>query len=78
MYYIQSEQINPVDLPGNVFGYNHMKKNQICRFALLPAFASKLNPDAPTFEINGHEASVWYQDDELRIVWTNSLIKPIW
>ena len=79
MSYIYCEQINPLDLSGDVFGYNHMEKSQICRFELLiPAYASKLHPNAPTFKINGHEAPVWYQYDEWHIIWTNWPVKPIW
>ena len=54
------------------------KKVKFVNFAFLPVYAPKLHPDAPTFKINGHEASVWYQYDELDIVWTNWPIKPIW
>ena len=39
-------------------------------FSCLLIYAPKL-PDALTFELNGHEASVWYQYDELHIMWTN-------
>ena len=47
-----------------------MAKNGHLYDARLPVYfyAPKLHPDAPTFEINGHEASVIYQYDELHIV----------
>ena len=50
MNYIQCEQIDPLNLSGNVFGNNHN--------------SPKLHPDAPTSEINGHEVSLLYQYDE--------------
>ena len=34
------------------------KKLEFVNFCFLPVYASKLHPDATTFEINGHEASV--------------------
>ena len=44
-----------------------------------PVYATKLhNTVTSSFEINGHEASVWYQYDALHIVWTNWPINPIW
>ena len=46
-------------------------KSQICRFMFVTVYITKLQPDAQTFEINGHEASVWYHYNELRSVWTN-------
>ena len=61
MNYIVCEQIDPYDLSGNLFGYNHKEKNKFVDFRLL-------TQDALTFEINGHEASVWYQYDELHIM----------
>ena len=48
--------MDPYNLSGNVFGYNHKEKNRICRSLLV--YTPKLHPDALTFEINGHEASV--------------------
>ena len=33
-------------------------KSQICRFMFVTVYITKLQPDAPTFEINGHEAFV--------------------
>ena len=47
------------------------KKSNMSIFACLLIYAPKLHPVALTFEINGHEASVWYQYDELHIMWTN-------
>ena len=52
------EQIDPYNLYGDVLGYNHDEKTQICRFAIAFQLMLKLLPDAQTFEINGHEASV--------------------
>ena len=46
-------------------------KSQICRFMLVTVYITKLQPNAPTFEINCHEASVWSHHDVLRNVWTN-------
>ena len=31
---IKCVQIDPYNLSGNVFGYNHKQKNQICQFML--------------------------------------------
>ena len=56
--YIWCEQIDRYNLFGNVFGYNREEKTQICRFLFAAVYAPKLHPNAPTFEINGHEASV--------------------
>ena len=59
MNHIYCEQIDPYNLPGNVFGYNHKeKKSNLSIFACLLIYAPKLHPDALTFELNGHEASV--------------------
>ena len=68
----------PKNLSGSVFGYNHKQKTQIWRLTLVTVYITKLQPDAPTFEINGHEASVWYHYDGSHVVWTNWPIKPIW
>ena len=46
------------------------KKTQSCRFFLLTGLC-KFHQDVPTFKINGHEASVWYQYHELHVMWTN-------
>ena len=35
MSYIEREQMNPINLSGNVFVYNHKEKSLICRFCLL-------------------------------------------
>ena len=35
-----------------------------------------LDPDVPTFEINGHEASVFYHNDDIHIFSTNRHILP--
>ena len=45
-----------------------IKKNSNLLIFACPVYAPKLHPDASTFEINGHEASVWYQYDVLRIM----------
>ena len=47
-----------------------IRKTQICRFLLFSFCigASHLHPYAPTLEINGHEASVYYQYDDLHII----------
>ena len=37
-------------------------------FCLLNQF---MHHDASTFEKHGHKASVWYQYDELHVVWMN-------
>ena len=42
------------------------RKSNLSIFACLVIYAPKLHPDALTFELNGHEASVWYQYDELQ------------
>ena len=47
------------------------KKSNLSIFACLQIYAPMLHPDALTFEINGHKASVWHQYDELHIMWTN-------
>ena len=53
----------PINLSGNVFGYNHREKNQFFRFLRAYTFInlSKLHQVATTFEINGREASQWYK-----------------
>ena len=68
MHYIECDQIDPYNIPGNVFGYNQLK---FVTFACLPFYAHMLHLNAPTFEINGHEASVWHQYDGLHIMSTN-------
>ena len=62
-YYIYCEQMDPYTLSDNVFGYNK-KKSNLSIFACLLIYAPKLHSDALTLELNGHEASVWYQYDE--------------
>ena len=47
------------------------KKSNLSIFARLLVYAPKFHHDALTFEINDNEASVWYQYDELHIMWTN-------
>ena len=47
------------------------KKSNLSIFACLLIYAPGLHPYAMTFELNGHEASVSYQYDELHIMWTN-------
>ena len=42
-------------------------KKKLTIFARLFVYAPKLHTDAPTSEINCHEASVWYQYDALNI-----------
>ena len=58
--YILCEQTDPYNLSGNVFGYNRKEiiKLDFVDFSLHSDYAPKLRPDAPTFQINGHEASV--------------------
>ena len=40
-----------------------MKNIKFVDFGPLLIYAPKLHPDALTFELNGHEAYVWYQYD---------------
>ena len=40
------------------------QKFRFAIFACFPVYAPKLHPDAHTFEINGHEASMWYHYDK--------------
>ena len=47
------------------------KNSNLSIFACLLVYAPKLHPAVSTIEINGHEASVLYQYDELHIMWTN-------
>ena len=54
------------------------KKKQICRVLLAYRFSPKLHLDAPTFKINGREASAWFHYDGSHIMWTNGRIKPVW
>ena len=56
--YMQSEQIDPYNISGNVFGNNHAVKNSIVDFSRLPVYEPKLHPAASTFELNGHEAAL--------------------
>ena len=58
----------------NVFGYNVtiIKKN--LNFSILLAYQF-MHTDAPTFDINGRDASLWYQYGELHREWTKW---PIW
>ena len=68
MIYVQCEQIDPQKLSGNVHGYNYEGKNPYLQIiACLPVYAPK-HPDALTINLNGHEASVLYPYNELRIV----------
>ena len=57
--YIQCERTDPYNLSANVFGYNRKEiiKLDLVDFRLHSDYAQKLRPDAPTFKINGHEAS---------------------
>ena len=65
--YKMCEKIDPHNLSDSVFGYNHEAKVPLLSISALPLY-NMLHPDAPTFEINDHEASLWYQYDELKIV----------
>ena len=44
------EQIDPYNLYGDILGYNHDEKTQICGFAIAYQLMLKLLTDAPTFE----------------------------
>ena len=61
------------NLPGNVFGYNTQEKNWILNLFIFQP-GKMFAPDAPTFEINGHGASVRYQYIDIHVVWTNGSI----
>ena len=50
-----------------------LKKNLLA-YQVKPEVA----PRCPTFKINGHGASVWYQYYEMHMVWTSWPIKHIW
>ena len=55
-----------------MFGYKNKEENSNQSiFAFLSVYAAKLHADAPSFEKHGHEASLWYQYDELHVVWMN-------
>ena len=55
-----------------------VKKKNYCDFFLLSVYAPKLHPDAQTFEINDHEASVRYLYNALHILGKHLPIKLIW
>ena len=71
MEYIQYDQIETYNFSGNVFGYNHREENSNFTIYAILLYTPKLHSNAPTFEINGYETSVWYQYDGLHIIWTN-------
>ena len=73
MIYIEYEQMDPYNPSGNVFGYNSKENNWILSFFFIQP-GKVFAPDAPTFEINGHGASVWYQYIDINIEWTNGSI----
>ena len=58
--YIYDKQIDPFCPTGNVFGYNNKGETRIWRIFVFPALTAHVALRRPTFEINGHGASVWY------------------
>ena len=68
MPYIYYEQIDPYYIHGNVFGYTIKEGTRIWRFFGFPAFAAHVALRCPTFEINGHGASVGYYYDGVHIL----------
>ena len=73
MIYIEYEQMDPYNPSGNVFGYNAREKTRILNLLIFQP-GKVFAPDTPTFEINGHGASVWYHYIDIDIEWTNGSI----
>ena len=54
----------------------HKRKTRIMRFLVFQLSRHMLHLDAPTSEINGREAFMWYHYDEIHILRTNYHIQP--
>ena len=67
MKYSKYEQIDQYYPTTNVFGFSTIEKTEFGG-VLLSQIWEMLHPNAPTFDINGHEAYVLYYYDELLIV----------
>ena len=74
--YICYEQITTYYQTGNVFGYATKEKPELCVFLFFQLSRHTLHLDAPTSEINGREAFMWYHYDEIHILRTNYHILP--
>ena len=76
--YIYYVQIDPYYRTGIEFDYHLESKTRILFFCFL-AFSIHIASRCQTFKINGHEASVWYKNDDLHILSTNGfIILPNW
>ena len=58
MKYIYNEQRDPCYSTGNIFVFTVKEETRIWRFFGFQTFAGNIAARCPTFEINGHEASV--------------------
>ena len=56
------------------------KKSEFAAILVFQLSDKLLHPASrcPTFEINGHDAFVWYQYDGIQILWTIGPILPVW